>query len=309
MTVGRDRVVSLATVLLALAGGVALGGGPLQDGDHGPPGGQDESAALSRERSRVTALQRARTFDDAYVRATAPGVLGDQLDRRSVAVVTLPGADPGQVADLTELVGVAGGAVTVRAQVRPALLNVGNRQLVAELARQTQQAAREPVRVPARATGYEVTGRLLGHALLDRDDSGAPGDRTGEAILAGLTTAGLLSTTEPVTRRGSVVLIVAGTPTGSADQRQAAGSIVAGLADGLDAGGDGAVLVGPAAAGTSAGVVTAVRESPVREEVSTVDALDSPAGAVVAVRALAAEADGVTGHYGATAPDGVLPGS
>ncbi len=43
---------------------------------------------------------------------------------------------------------------------------------------------------------------------------------------------------------------------------------------------------------------------------STVDAVDSQAGAVVGVRALVAEADGRTGHWGgAEAPDGVLPPS
>ena len=307
MSVSRDRAVSLATVLLALAGGVALGGGPLQ-GDEtrtSTEGARDESGA----RSQGTSVTQAKAFDEAYLRETAPALLGDRLEGRTVAVVTLPGADPKVVAEVRELVGVAGGAVTVEAEVRPELLDVANRQLVAELARQTQEAARTPVRVPDGADGYELTGRLLGHALVDGDDAGAPADATGENVLAGLTTARLLSTAEPVTRRGSLVLVVAGTPTGSADQRQGAGSIVAALTEGLEGSGDGVVLAGPAAAGDPDGVVAAVRTTRAREDVSTVDALDSPAGAVVAVRALAAEATGVTGHYGAKAPDGVLPPS
>ena len=308
MTLGRDRFVSLATVMLALAGGVVLGGGPLQGDDTETSTGNDARTS-SEPRSAGASRQQVRTFDEAYLRATAPALLGDRLEGRTVAVVTLPGADPEQVAAVRELVGVAGGAVTAEARVRPELLDVANRQLVAELARQTQETAGERVRAPDGVEGYELTGRLLGHALVDGEDGGAATDATGENILAGLTTARLLSTAEPVSRRGSLVLVVAGPPNGSADQRQGAGSIIAALTEGLEGSGDGVVLAGPAAAGAADGVVAAVRATRAREDVSTVDALDSPAGAVVAVRALAAEADGVTGHYGAKAPDGVLPPS
>jgi hypothetical protein len=306
----RDRLVSLSTVLLALAGGVALGGGPLQADAGGPADHRVDGASLHRERTEVTSLRRARAFDDAYLRATAPQVLRDRLRGRAVTLVTLPGADPRRVAELAEMVGVAGGAVTVQARVLPSLLDVGNRQLVAELARQTQEAGPTSVRTPGRTEGYELAGRLLGHALLDDDDGGAAADRTGEGILAGLTTAGLVSTREPVTRRGSVAIVVAGPPRGSAEERQGAGSIVTSLMTGLDVSGDGAVLAGPAAAAEPDGVVGALRAAPARKDVSTVGSVDSVAGAAVAVRALAAEARGRTGHYGgADAPDGVLPGA
>jgi hypothetical protein len=149
---------------------------------------------------------------------------------------------------------------------------------------------------------------LLGHALLDDQDAGSRVDRTGDSVLAGFTTAGLLTTDDPVTRRGSLVLLVAGPPTGSADQRQGAAAIVAALARGLDASGDGAVLAGPSAAGAADGVIGALRAAPGRREVSTVDALESLAGGVVAVRALADRALGRTGDYGSdAAPDGLLP--
>ena len=198
--------------------------------------------------------------------------------------------------------------MTVTAEARPGLLDVGNRQLVAELARQTQEAARTPVEVPRGTRDYELAARLLGHALLAPEDAGAPVDRTGEGVLAGFTTARLVTTAEPVTRRGSLALLVAGAPTGTAEQREGAGSIVAALAAGLAASGDGAVLAGPAAAGAADGALGVLRDGPVAREVSTVDALDSVAGSVVAVRALAEQAAGGTGHYGsAAAPDGVMP--
>jgi hypothetical protein len=309
MSVRRERLVSLSTVLLALAAGVVLGAGPLQ-ADAGGPSAEVDRASLQRGRAEVASLRRARAFDDAYLRATAPQVLGDRLRGRAVALVTLPGADPRRAAELAEMVGAAGGAVTVEARVRPALLDLGNRQLVAELARQTQGAARTTVRTPRGTEGYELTGRLLGHALLDVEDTGAAADRTGEGILAGLTTAGLVTTREPVTRRGSVALVLAGPPRGTADARRGAGSIIAALLTGFDASGDGSVLAGPSSAARPDGIVGALRADPARKRISTVGGVDSVAGAVVAVRTLAAEARGRTGHYGdAEAPDGVLPGS
>ena len=309
MTSRRDRLVAFSTVLLALAGGIALGGGPLQ-AEADASSAQRDAGAIHRARAEVTSLRHARAFDDDYLRATAPSVLGDRLRGRAVTLVTLPGADPSTVEEVAEMVGVAGGPVTPQARVRRGLLDVGNRQLVAELARQTQEAAKPPVRTPPRTEGYDLTGRLLGHALVDPEDGGAAADRTGEGILAGLTTAELVTTDEPVTRRGSVAVVLAGPPRGTSDQREGAGSIVASLVAGLDASGDGAVLVGPSAASGQDGVVGALRTTPARKDVSTVGGVDSLAGAVVAVRALAAEARGRTGHYGgAEAPDGVLPGA
>ena len=307
MTSRRDRAVSLATVALALAGGVALGGGPLQgeDGTTAARAGDDASGA---DASQVPDVEHERAFDDAYVAATAAQVLDGGLDGRTVTLVTLPGADPDRIAEIGELVGAAGGAVTVRAEVLPAFLDVGNRQLVAELATQTQAARRTSVDGPAGTEGYELAARLLGRALVDPADAGAPVDRGGESILAGFTTAGLVVTSEPVARRGSVVLLVAGAPTGTSDDRQGAATIVEDLAAGLDVSGDGAVVAGPAAAGEADGVVGALRTGPARRDVSTVDALDTLAGGVVAVRTLAEEARGRTGHHGSsTAPDGLLP--
>ncbi|CAA9356748.1 MAG: hypothetical protein AVDCRST_MAG36-2345 [uncultured Nocardioidaceae bacterium] len=307
MSPRRDRVVTTSTVLLALAAGVFLGAGPLQGGSSTADAGGDP-AALQDARAEVEALQRARGYDDAYLRATAPQVLGDALAGRTVTVVVLPGADTARVAELTELVGVAGGTVSMAAEVRPELLDVGNRQLVAELARQTQEAARTPVDVPEGTVGYDLAAQLLGRALVDPEDAGAPGDRTGEGVLASFATAGLVTTAEPVTRRGSLALLVAGAPTGSPDDRQGAGTITATLAQGLAAAADGAVLAGPAAAGAADGAVGTLRAGPARQDVSTVDAVDSLAGSVVAVQALAAEARGRTGHYGSSAAaDGVLP--
>ena len=92
-----------------------------------------------------------------------------------------------------------------------------------------------------------------------------------------------MRTAEPVTRRGSLVLVVAGEPRGSADDRQGAGSIVASLWQALDASSDG-VVVAARRLGAADGVVGALRADAGRARtVSTVDTVDRCAGAVVTV--------------------------
>jgi hypothetical protein len=103
--------------------------------------------------------------------------------------------------------------------------------------------------------------------------------------------------------------VVAGKPYGSPDEREGAGSILASLTSALDARSDGLVLAGPVASSTEDGLVGEVRADPAAaNEVSTVDAVERTAGAVVTVLALEAEAAGRSGHYGTgAAGDGAVP--
>ena len=58
MTSRRDRAVSLATVLFALAGGVALGGGPLQGED-------DTTSARAGDDASATGASPVSSFAGA----------------------------------------------------------------------------------------------------------------------------------------------------------------------------------------------------------------------------------------------------
>jgi hypothetical protein len=304
----RYHVVSLAAVLLALAAGIVLGGGPLQGpvaADDGDPGRE----ALAATQEKVAALEKELAYADAYAASTAGRLVRGTLGGRTVTLLELPGAEKDAVSRAVGMVEEAGGTVTARAVVTEELLDVANRQLVGTLAAQLQESAAGEVDVPAGASGYERMGLLIGHAVATSRAPGRRVDEAGDSILAGLATAELMTTQGDVDRRGSLVLLVAGEPAGSADTREGAGSIVASLVAALDESSDGVVLAGPPAAAAGDGVVTAVREDPAAAgQVSTVDVVDTPAGAVAAVLALAREAAGRSGHYGAgSAPDGPLP--
>ena len=307
----RYHVVSLVAVLIALAVGIALGGGPLQrSGDDGSAT-DDESQTLVSTQAELDLLLDSAAFADAYADQTADALLRDGLDGRAITLLTLPGADDAHVSRLADMIDRAGGSVTARAAVGEKMLDVSNRQLVSELATQMADSAGKDVDMPAGVTSYEQMGELLAHALVSGKAGGEPLDAAGESILAGLDTAELLAVTGNVDDRGSLVVVVAGKPFGSPDEREGAGSILSALTAVLDARSNGLVLAGPVASSAEDGLVGTVRADPTAaNEVSTVDAVDRTAGAVVTVLALQAEAAGRSGHYGTgAAGDGAVPGA
>jgi hypothetical protein len=107
------------------------------------------------------------------------------------------------------------------------------------------------------------------------------------------------------------VLFVTGPGQGTEEDRQGAGTIVTTITHAVDSATDGVVLAGPIPSARAGGQVKAVRDDvSASRDVSTVDVLDRAAGQVVTVMALAGQAAGRTGHYGAVdAADGAMPGA
>jgi len=306
----RYHVVSLLAVLLALAAGVALGSGPLQR-DSSDGSGGDDAEALAAADARVEQLEAGEAFDAAYAGATAGELLGDRLDGRAVTLVSLPGAADATLATLSDLVAEAGGEVTARVSFEEKFLDVANRQLVDELATQMHDSVERDVDVPAGASGYERVGVLLANAIGTTRTGGRPVNDVSDRVLAGLSAADLVTTQGNIDRRGGLVLLVAGAPYGSSDEREGAGSIVSTVATALDEGTNGAVLVGPVESAAPDGLVGALRADPTAARVvSTVDVADRVSGAVASVLALGQQAAGASGHYGTDeAADGPLPGA
>lgn len=307
----RYHVVSLLAAFLALAVGVVLGAGPLRADASAPAAGATQGPTLAAAQSRIEQLDQVRAFADAYAAATAKPLVAGALTGRAVTLVRLPGAEDITLAQVGDMVEKAGGSVTARVVVDQKLLDVGNRQLVGELAAQMQDSAKRAVAVPAGVSGYERMGLLLAHAVVSRKKAGESVDPAGDSILAGAATAGLVTTAGNIDRRGSLVVAVAGEPYGSTDQREGAGAVTATLLAALDGASRGSVLVGPVSSAAQDGLVGALRADPTAaKEVSTVDVGGQVAGAVVAVLALREQAAGGYGHYGSSAAaDGPVPES
>ena len=109
----RYHIVSIVSVFLALAVGVALGGGPLKgEVDNTLVDQVQADRAVKAElRSEITGLKGGNTFNDEFAETIAPGLLGQTLAGRVVTVVALPGASQGEVTALGDMVTTAGGTV------------------------------------------------------------------------------------------------------------------------------------------------------------------------------------------------------
>jgi len=308
----RYHIVSIVSLFLALAVGVALGGGPLKGEVDNTLVEQVESdrKAKAELREQIAALSSGNGFTDEFAAQAAPQLLGGSLGGRAVTLLVLPGTEDSTVSKVTELVETAGGEVGGTVRAGDALVDVGNKQLVDELGSQLLDGVND-VSVPEDASTYERLGVLLARAVATDENGGAQVDDVANSILSGLSTADLMSPAGELTRRGSLVLVLTGGEVESDSERGGAGAVVTALVSALDNATDGVVVAGPIAAARGEGVVDSVRREVVTaQEVSTVDTLDRVAGQVVAVMALAQQAGGESGHYGSVdAADGVMPAS
>src|SRR5690606_17305519 len=238
----RYHIVTIVSVFLALAIGIAIGGGPLK-------GEVDNSLVTQVENDRRTiaalegqlaGAETASEFNDAVATTLAPRVLRDQLAGHGVAVVSLPGADPATVAALGERVTDAGGEVVGNYRIAAGLLDAEQQPLVEDLAGRLVGGA--PDLAPlADASGYEQAGALVARAIATAEDTPAEVAGPASACLAGLSTAGLFTAGGTPTARGDLVLVVAG-PTVMENLPDGAGAGLAALADAVSEGAGGVVV-------------------------------------------------------------------
>ena len=104
----RHHLLTIVAVFLALAAGIVLGGGPLSDvGPTVATSGQEQEAAPVEDRAQTD-------YTESVVSALGPATVAGRLAERSVALVTVPGADEQVVTALAEQVSAAGGTVGAR---------------------------------------------------------------------------------------------------------------------------------------------------------------------------------------------------
>ncbi|MDQ4085594.1 MAG: copper transporter [Actinomycetota bacterium] len=312
MTRLRLTVLTLSVVLFSLALGIALGGGPLQGPVRGTlqsqvesvtDDGLDEARLLRRNRALV---QSAR-FDRGFAQAVSAGLLDDRLSGRTTVVLALPGVPRGVTDAVADDVDAAGGTVTTTLQVGRELVEPSARPLVDELSKRLL-ADLDGTEVAADASVYTRTGAVLSRALLTEYDGGYAMDDPARSVFNTLTTARLLRGPEPQQRASTAVVLL---PEAAPRETTSGGRglILTELVAAMDDAGDGVVVGGPPSSADRAGLLAAVRSSPVTADtVSTVDTVSVRAGQVTTVLALAEQADGSTGHYGvAHGADAVLP--
>jgi hypothetical protein len=308
----RPWLVRAAVAALAVALGIGVGAGPLQRSDSE----RDKQLAAQKaeaahQQQKIDSLESAAAFGEAFARAVTPSLTRNALAGRSVALVTLPGADPAVVEKVRAGIAAASGRITGRVDLAAAMARSSSRQLVDALT--SQMVTQTPgLAVPAGAAGYERFGLLLARAL-GTGRTGQPAhaayDPTAVGIVSGLTSAELVKVSQPISARAGLAVVVAGPPArtaAAAADNTVPVTILRSFAAALPT-----VVVGSTAAAGARGVVGALRaDRAARAAVTAVDSAETTLGQIVGVLALAARARGTIGQFGAVhAADGAVPGA
>ncbi len=291
----RHHLLTIVAVFLALAAGIVLGGGPLSD--VGPT-----AATSSGEGETAPAADRAQTdYTESVVSALGPATVSGRLADRSVAVVTVPGADEQVVTALTEQVTAAGGTVSARYDLSADIVDPGQKSLVDTLGSQllTQQAEGD---VAAEASTYDRIGQLLGLAVATKEAGGQDVNGKARAIVDAVSGAGLMAEPGEVSQRSPLVLVVLGTDAGD----EGSDAILAGLAQGLAVQAAGVVVAGVTSDGGE-GQLGRLRADPVSAAVATLDGVDTAAGRVATILTLQRSLTTPGGAFGASGADGPVP--
>lgn len=286
----RYHLVSVAAILLALAAGIALGAGPLDDATAGLSGDADAAGATSDP--------AVASFESGYAARTSGALLKDALKGESVVVLTLPGARADESKDLRAQLEKAGAAVTGEVQLTAKLIDPANRQFAEGVA---QQSAADVDGVADAGDSYVRIGTALGRSVLG--DAGKNLDTTATTIASAFEEGELITYATKPESFADLAVIVSGP--GRAGE---AGTVSAQMSKAIDGAGGGAVLAGPSSSSQDEGVIAELRDSDAATQVSTVDVTDLAAGRIVVALALAREADGQSGAWGTSrSADGAVP--
>ena len=296
----RYHLVSLIAVFLAVALGIIIGTTQL----NGP--------VLTNLETQVSALQEdKRTLEDetqqlqarlddvgAFEEAVAPTLVQDSLSGRSVLLVVGSGDVPTDAVEgLTALLGTAGATVTGTVRLTAAYSDPASAETLETYL--TGPGLPPGVVLPDTDDAEARVGALLADVLMVPGGGTPPESSATSTVLAGLEELDLLSRdTTSVTPADFAVLLTTGGFTEGEEAAERNATLLE-LVTALDGRSSGVVVAGDAASAMEGGLVAALRADPtVITSVSTVDSVDTVAGRVTTVLALAAEGRGTTGQYG-----------
>lgn len=289
----RYHVVTLVAVFLALAAGVALGGGPLSEL------GRSEPTDSTADPAALLAARRQADFAGSALEGAAPRLYADELAGHPVAVLAMPGVADSTRAAVQDQVLAAGGSVAGSYTVEPALVAAGEKSLVdtlgSQLMTQIDNAGVDP-QVPT----YERMGQLLGLAIASTRPQGAADSEDADSVRQSLAGAGLLTAEEDLERRAAYVVVLLGADTAAEED-----PIYTGLLAGLSEQAVGVVVAADAEDGAT-GRLSRLREDPVADAIATVDGVEDPAGQVTTVLVLGEWPATRARAYGASGADGAV---
>jgi hypothetical protein len=305
----RRVIVPVVATCGALAVGIALGAGPLNDAGHA-----DDSHPAATTTAADTAAAKAAAFGQQWAVQAGSALYAGKLAGKSISVVVLPGADPKVVQGLLDAVAVAQGTVGTRLDVTPTLLAPEQHVMVDSLA--TKFAQQSQGAIGAGLSTYARAGELVGLALngpeatttqvgWEKTRHGRKKVVTHPTVAASRVTAqetlaaAKLAAVSGPRKPGALVLVVLGSATDPA--------ALGGLLDGISAKTTGVVLAGDTASAAKGGTLAAYRGAKHGPKVLTVDGDDTVYGRESAVLGLVRQITPQGGDFGASGADGLIP--
>ena len=284
----RHHIISLAAVFLALAVGVVLGSGVLNDTmrsgiSEGRAALQKQAGSLTDEKDTLAGRLKAADQFDAQMSGR---IVHDALVGKSVVVFRTPDASDADVDALVALVGQAGGTVTGTVGLTQQFVDAAD----AEKLRSVVNSPIVPAGTQLNAALVDQSaqaGDLVGLAvLINRDPKIAPvEDPARDTVLGALRDTGFI-TYDRVTAADTALVITGGALADDAGNR---GLTVARFAAGRAPHGFGTVLAGRdgSAGGVSAVAVTR-NDAAMAGAVTTVDDIGTESGRITTILALQA---------------------
>ncbi len=308
----RYHLVSLASVLIALAVGIVLGAGPLKEGISDSLDQQVAQLRADKDalRSQLDASEKSVQEQEDFANAQLPAIVSGRLAERSVVVVTLPGAPDSLVVETEDTLSAAGASVSGPVRIEQAWSDSSQ-----EATTQREQLASTLAPTLGLTVDTEdapdlgdVLGALLA-APATPDGTTAPEAPSAVARAAAwtrLVSDGYVSGSLPATR-ANLVTVVGATQVATAQGSSGSTDPLPALADlaaALDDASDGVVIaaaIDPTAADSTSIIAAARTRAAVRRDVSSVDDASDPIGQASIVAALVEQEAGRAGQYGRAA--------
>lgn len=286
----RYHVVSLISVFLALAVGIALGAGPLKETIGTQLTGQVEQLRTEKSelREQLDAERAETNLQRAFTLATADDLLAGLLSDRNIAVISTPDVEKDEVDGIAERVEQAGGNITARFDISESWSSPSQRafrsSLVGSLHDYLDPAPDDSATVEEQLA-VALGQMLTGHA----EDDATRLSENSSTLQELLVSADLITSVSAQTAPADLVLIVVPTTEAEEDTDEQ---------EGLEAFNDSISQLAVALTDIAEGVVVAgsVDESDdviftLRKDyagaVTTVDGVDHLTGQITAVLALA----------------------
>ncbi|WP_051681562.1 copper transporter [Cellulomonas sp. HZM] len=211
----RYHVVSLISVFLALAVGIALGAGPLKETIGDTLTGQVQQLRTEKDTLRTELDATSRDLKDSqdYIDAAGPQLLDGALKDRRVAVVALGTVDDAVATAVDDRLGQAGATVTAHATLTDAWSDPDQRSFRQALVGNVTQFLD-----PAPAQGSDVETELAAALVqgLTGADPASPDKLSQDAtyLLEILSTGDspLVTLADPVKTGADAVVVVAASP-------------------------------------------------------------------------------------------------